>query len=167
VGVTLETRPPGGRLAVGAAIFGLGLICPVFVPLVAATGIPPGWKAGLSALLVLGIPEVFTLAAVAVLGKPGFEYLRGRILARLRRLAPPARVGRTRYRIGLVLFVLPLLLGWLGPYVLPHVPVYTEHGLLVHVGGDALLLVSLFVLGGDFWDKLRALFIHGAVARFG
>jgi hypothetical protein len=25
-------------------------------------------------------------------------------------------------------------------------------------------LLSLFVLGGDFWDKLRALFIHGAKA---
>jgi len=28
------------------------------------------------------------------------------------------------------------------------------------------LLVSLFVLGGDFWDKLRALFFHGAKAVF-
>ena len=29
---------------------------------------------------------------------------------------------------------------------------------------DLLLLVSLFVLGGDFWNKLRALFIHDAKA---
>jgi hypothetical protein len=28
------------------------------------------------------------------------------------------------------------------------------------------LLVSLFVLGGDFWDKLRALFIGEAKAVF-
>jgi hypothetical protein len=28
------------------------------------------------------------------------------------------------------------------------------------------LLISLFVLGGDFWDKLRALFVHGARAVF-
>jgi hypothetical protein len=28
--------------------------------------------------------------------------------------------------------------------------------------GDLLLISSLFVLGGDFWDKLRALFVHGA-----
>lgn len=31
---------------------------------------------------------------------------------------------------------------------------------------DALLLISLFVLGGEFWDKLRALFIHQAKVRF-
>ena len=161
------SRPPRGRLALGATIFGLGLICPLFVPLVAATGLPAGLKTGLSGLLLLGIPEVFTLAAVAVLGKPGFDHLKGRIFAVLRRMAPPDRVGRTRYRIGLVLFALPLLLGWLGPYLLLHIPFYAEHGLALHVSGDAMLLASLVVLGGDFWDKLRALFVHGAVARFG
>ena len=29
-----------------------------------------------------------------------------------------------------------------------------------------LLLASLFVLGGDFWDKVRSLFIHDAEVRF-
>ena len=29
-----------------------------------------------------------------------------------------------------------------------------------------MLIVSVFVLGGDFWDKLRALFVHGARAVF-
>jgi len=32
------------------------------------------------------------------------------------------------------------------------------------IAGDVLLLVSLVVLGGDFWDKLRSLFIHSARA---
>jgi len=27
------------------------------------------------------------------------------------------------------------------------------------VTGDLMLLASLFVLGGDFWDKIRALFV--------
>ena len=34
------------------------------------------------------------------------------------------------------------------------------------VAGDLLLLASLFVLGGDFWDKLRSLFSHGATVVF-
>jgi hypothetical protein len=29
-----------------------------------------------------------------------------------------------------------------------------------------MLFASLFVLGGDFWDKVRSLFVHGATARF-
>ena len=30
------------------------------------------------------------------------------------------------------------------------------------VAGDVLLFISLFVLGGSFWDKLRSLFQHNA-----
>jgi hypothetical protein len=33
------------------------------------------------------------------------------------------------------------------------------------IAGDALLLTSLFVLGGDFRDKLRSLFIHDPKAE--
>ena len=29
-----------------------------------------------------------------------------------------------------------------------------------------MYLVSFFVLGGEFWDKVRALFHHGAAAVF-
>jgi len=28
--------------------------------------------------------------------------------------------------------------------------------------GDVMFVVSLFVLGGDFWDKVRALFVYDA-----
>ena len=31
---------------------------------------------------------------------------------------------------------------------------------------DVMLLTSLFVLGGEFWDKLRALFVHESRAEF-
>ena len=34
------------------------------------------------------------------------------------------------------------------------------------VGGDLLLLSSLFPLGGDFWDKIRSLFVHDAEVHF-
>jgi hypothetical protein len=34
------------------------------------------------------------------------------------------------------------------------------------VPGDVLLIGSLFVFGGEFWDKQRSLFFHGARAEF-
>ena len=34
------------------------------------------------------------------------------------------------------------------------------------ITGDIILLLSLFVLGGNFWDKLRALFIRDAKVVF-
>ena len=158
--------PPKGRLILGGAIFVFGLSCPVLVPLVLASGLPAGWKSVLSGLLLLGIPELFTIAAVAVLGKAGFNYLKSRLYAAFKRhAAPPEIVSRRRYRIGLALFVLPLFFGFLAPYVGSFIPGFDAHSRVISAAGDVLLLSSLFVLGGDFWDKLQALFIYDARAH--
>jgi hypothetical protein len=61
------------------------------------------------------------------------------------------------------MFLLSILFGWLAPYGPHFVPGYEGQRFLVNLIGDLLLISSLFVLGGEFWDKLRALFIHGAV----
>jgi hypothetical protein len=34
------------------------------------------------------------------------------------------------------------------------------------IAGDILIITSLVVLGGDFWDKIRSLFIHDAEVNF-
>jgi hypothetical protein len=34
------------------------------------------------------------------------------------------------------------------------------------IGGDILILAGLLILGGDFWDKIRSLFIHDAEVHF-
>ncbi len=162
-----DSGPPTARLYVGGAVFVFGWLTPLFVPLVASSDLSTEWKTLLSGLLLLGIPEVFSLIAVAILGKDGFSYLKRFLLGVLRRhFAPPAVVSPARYRIGLVMFLLPLLFGWMAGYVPDVMPGYASCRLAYALGGDSLLLISLFVLGADFWDKLRALFIHGARAVF-
>lgn len=156
----------GWRLRFGIFFFVLSLICPAFIPLVNATGLPIEWKTVLSGLFVIGVPQLLDLAAVAFLGKSGFNYIKGRIFEFLKLYALPSAVSRTRYRIGLILFVLPLLFGWLAPYAPQFLPGYEEHRFLVNFAADLLLLASLFVLGGDFWDKVRSLFVFEAKAQF-
>ncbi len=167
-GPEIQAQPPipKSRLVVGGAIFVAGFLAPALIPLVAASSLPAGWKATLSGLLALGIPELGMLVAVAVMGKPGFEFLKARLGRFLRQYGPPATVSRNRYRIGLVMFTLPLLVAWATPYV-----PYLLHGLDLNrpgvaVAGDLMLVTSLFVLGGDFWDKLRSLFVHGSKTQF-
>ena len=115
---------------------------------------------------VLAAAEVLGLAAVGVMGKSGYAYLKGRVAGFLRQHGPPRRVSRARYRIGLLLFVLPLLLGWSAPYLAGAFPALPTPGVAIGLAGDAMLLTGLFVLGGDFWDKVRALFVHDARATF-
>jgi hypothetical protein len=152
---------PKGRLYVGGTIFIAGFLSPLLVPLVTASTLPGAWKTAISGLLLLGAPELAMLIAAAVMGKDGFNYLKQRLFGLLGKyIAPPETVSLLRYRIGLVLFSIPLLFGWLVPYLTGHFPIFDEHRLLFAIIGDLLLFSSLFVLGGEFWDKLRALFIH-------
>ncbi len=97
----------------GIFFFVLTLISPVFIPLVSATGLPIKWKTALSGLLVVGIPQLLTLLAIVFLRKSGFNYIKERMFGFLKRYALPSTVSRTRYHIGLVMFLLPFLFGWL------------------------------------------------------
>ncbi len=154
------------RFRLGIFFFVLSLISPVFIPLVSATGLPIEWKTALSGLLVVGIPQLLTLLAIVFLGKSGFNYIKERMFGFLKRYALPSTVSRTRYYIGLIMFLLPFLFGWLAPYAPQLIPGYEAHRFAVNFTGDLLLLISLFVLGGDFWDKVRALFVYKAKVQF-
>jgi hypothetical protein len=153
---------PGWRFYNGIVLFVLGLLSPLFIPLVTATALPTGWKTALSGLLMLGIPELLWVAAAAIMGKAGFNYIKGKFWGFFKKMAPPDEVSVVRYRVGLVMFSLPILFGWIGPYGLQWIPRYESYRLPVNLVGDILLITSFFVLGGDFWDKIRGLFIHNA-----
>jgi hypothetical protein len=56
--------------------------------------------------------------------------------------------------------------GWLAPYLGRHLPGFDPGQLIWAVTGDVVFVASFFVLGGEFWDKLRSLFVHGARAVF-
>jgi hypothetical protein len=119
---------------------------------------------------MVGIPELGMVAAAAILGKDGFAFLTGGIKRRLGAFfaqhGPAEQVSATRYKIGLVMFLVPILIGWATPYLGHHIPLYDGNEIAYAIGGDVVLLSSLFVLGGEFWDKLRSLFVHGARAEF-
>ena len=108
--------------------------------------------------------EVMMIAAAAIAGKEGLAYIKKRIFGFIKPYGPPRKVSATRYKTGLVMFALPLLYAFLSPYIGKYIPGMVEHRLIYAVAGDLMLLVGLFMLGGGFWDKLRALFIHKAVA---
>ena len=152
----------GWRFRLGLTILVVGWLSPLLIPLVTRTSLATEWKTIISGLLAVGIPEVFTVTAIAIMGKSGYNLIKERIFSFLKKHGPPDRVSLTRYRIGLVMFVLPVLFAWLGPYGAHHIPGYESHRFIVSLIGDLMLVASLFVLGGDFWDKVRALFIHSA-----
>ena len=155
-------QPPRGRLIIGGMIFVAGFASPAFIPLLLSSGFPDWLIAGLSGLLAFGIPEVFMVMAVAILGKSGFAYFKKILGKHLKPLAPPDEVSRARYNVGLILFTLPILFGLLLPYLNLEFHFMQDIRFFLYPVSDLMIISSLFILGGNFWDKLRSLYIHRA-----
>ena len=160
-----ESNQTRWRLRLGLILFVVGFLSPLLIPLVTASELPTKWKAVISTCLAVGIPELFSVVAIAIMGKPGYNHIKARFFAFLKKHGPEDKVSPTRYRIGLVMFILPILFGWLAPYFPHTVPGYETNRFLVNLIGDMMFVSSLVVLGGDFWDKVRALFVYGATAE--
>jgi hypothetical protein len=79
----------------------------------------------------------------------------------LLKIKPAGNVGLWRHRIGLGMFFLPLVPAYIQAYHPVWLPDHTAWRWIVKIAVDAVFIASLFVLGGDFWDKLHALFRRG------
>lgn len=166
VTVPKNVQPRAGwRFRLGLTVLIVGWLSPLLIPVITRSSLGTEWKAIVSGLLAVGIPEVFSVAAIAIMGKDGYDLIKDRIFNFLKKHGPPDRVTPARYRIGLVMFLLPVVFGWLAPYGAHLIPGYEANRIVASLIGDTMFVASLFVLGGDFWDKLKALFIHGAKAQ--
>jgi len=148
------------RLVSGISVFVVGQLSTLLIPLVTASGLSPVWKTTLSGILFFVTPQLAIFVAIAIFGKPGYNYLKGVVFSWLKIHVVPDKVGPVRYFIGLIMFVLPLLFGWAEPYCGHFIPGYATHQIWFFVGGDLMFASSFLVLGGEFWDKIRNLFIY-------
>ena len=153
------------RLKLGVALLILGLVMPAGTLLVAATDWPASVKTVVGGILLFGF-EVMLIPAVALMGKDNFERIWAGAMRLLKTLKPAGGVSKTRYKLGLYMLVGAALYAWIASYAPSWLPEDYVLRVWVNLGLDVVTLASLFVLGGDFWDKVRALFLHNARVVF-
>jgi hypothetical protein len=151
----------GWRFKLGICILALAFALWLLIPLMASQGVPGPRVAAVTGMIFVA-NKVLLVICIAVMGKAGFQQLKGLVLGRAKRLSPSKTVGPVRHAIGLVMFGLPLLSATLEPYIDHIWPDLRPNIWQLQALGDAMLIASFFVLGGDFWTKLRALFIRTA-----
>jgi hypothetical protein len=151
------------RFRLGTAIFVLAFALWLLVPLAALMQVGAGTVAALTSTVFIG-NKVFLLLVIAIMGKPGFQELKRRMLGYAAALAPSeeAVVGPLRHRIGLVMFLTPLISSIIEPYVDAIAPNLRPDSWILQVLGDLMLIASFFVLGRNFWEKAAALFVRTA-----
>ena len=146
---------------VGAVLLG-------FVGLGAAT---------VGAIVVAG--EIISLASIVFLGKEGFMAIKNKVIA-FAKSTYTEPVGRTRHRIGIVLLLtnvvttyIMMIYAWDAFAIAvaegPAAPVWglniAQQGDLVFylfLIGEISFLVSIYVLGADWWGKFRRVFVWEA-----
>lgn len=160
-----EKQHASWRIKIGFALFFLSIFWVLILPVMPLLGFSASTIAAFTGVMVV-LAEIMMLAGAAIAGKEGFAYIKSTIFGLFRQYGPPQNVSRTRYLIGLILFIVPILYGWAAPYAEHFIEGLEGYKLPLAIAGDVLLLTGLFVLGGEFWDKLRSLFIHGAHAVF-
>ncbi|MET0775799.1 MAG: transporter suffix domain-containing protein [Pseudomonas mandelii] len=159
----VEPNSAGWRFKVGIAIICVMLGSWLMVPIAAALDIPGSRIAALTGVLFIS-NKVLLIVVIAVMGKSGFQQLKSKLFGYVSGLAPSmdTEVGPIRHRIGIVMFCLPLISAFLEPYIDTFWPGLRPNLWQLQVLGDAMLIGSFFVLGGNFWEKVRALFIRTA-----
>ena len=154
--MTANTRLKLGiALAVGGNVLFLTSAWIYWMPWSAAT------KAAVWGVLFFA-PEVGTLAGAAIMGKENYERFKTAVFAWLHRIKPAGDIGPVRHRIGIVMFLLPIVPTYIQAYEPTWLPDSSSWRWIVKVIADVIFVASFFVLGGDLWDKLRALFLREA-----
>lgn len=146
------------RFVAGFALIGFAVLLPIAALLFPVFGLPSPSSNLLVALLVAGAPEMLCLAAIALLGQEGFPNFgdRFRAVSTGAGVAPVA--SKMRYYGGLVyclLNTLPISLYAYAPHWMPGEPAKY----LILAVTDLGFILSVFLMGGEFWEKFRRLFI--------
>jgi hypothetical protein len=167
--MTTHTQGAGGQTSVGWRFkLGIVIIALMFaiwllIPLAASMKASAGTIAAITGGIFIA-NKVLLVLTVAVMGKAGFQQLKRYMFGYVSGLAPNATVSPLRYQTGLVMFCLPLASGILAPYVDALWPGLRPNSWQLQLLGNLMLIASFFVLGGNFWGKLRALFVRTAIA---
>lgn len=103
-------------------------------------------------------PEVGTLAGVAIMGKENHRRMQALLRKGIQKIKPRGSIGKKQHFTGLILLLCPLV-PWLIQAFWPEwLPDASHWRIWANLTAIILSIGGLFVLGGDFWDKLGALF---------
>jgi hypothetical protein len=155
---------PGPQFYAGVTFLVIGFLLPLLIPFVVHLDVSTEVRTLISGILLVGGPEVFSVIAIAIMGKSGFVYIKAKVFALLKRALPTGEVSRFRYNFGLVLLIPHVIFAYITFYAPHWLPGYDDHRVAINLTADFLFVITLIILGQEFWEKLRALFIYDAKA---
>ncbi|MFH1653618.1 MAG: hypothetical protein ABIE74_06145 [Pseudomonadota bacterium] len=112
--------------------------------------------------MIIATAEVAFFFSIVLLGKPFIQMLKTRLIKSLKgtiwTLKP---ISKRRHNVGIAMILLSFLPYYITQFVLILFDLdQTDRHILVGLLmlSDVLFMTSLFVLGGEFWERLNKLF---------
>ena len=155
---TLPALNRDWRFYTGMAALVLSLVMPLFAFLVPLFGLSLAQSAAVVGLLIAGGPEVVGLIGIALLGRNAFQYFTYQAKRAFRSAVLPTRVSKKRYYIGLSINVT----SWIPLYLYGYFPTWLPSGdarIYILASAGLSFILSMFIMGGEFWEKFRRIFI--------
>lgn len=156
---------PGFRFYVGLAVFITSFFMLPTGLVLREVVTSTFWKSFILGVFWISAP-LMKIGSIAILGKSSYAWINYQIRYFYHKVARPHKITLLRYNLGLIMFILPFLPNYMISFMPNLIPISLTTRYIIIIASDIIFLSSLFVLGGDFWDKLRALFIYKARARF-
>ncbi len=146
------------KCKIGIGFIVLGTILPLFGFAVPFFGFSDSVTATIIGFFIIGGPELCVIIGVALAGKEAMHLVK-------KKLFRPA--GKTRYRIGLVLLCASILSNWILAYaeVTQFFSLTLHTQLYIMAGLDIVTIFSLIILGPEFFDKFKKLFVWGGIEQ--
>ena len=118
-------------------------------------------QSGAFAVVFLASGEIAFLCAAALLGKEFLAALKKKVMALFKRTHEPRPVSQNWHRFGVTLLAASTL-----PYyaVMIYLLFFSHREAEINflawtlVAGEAAFIAGLFILGGQFWERLKHLF---------
>ncbi|NGX40159.1 MAG: hypothetical protein KR126chlam1_01504 [Chlamydiae bacterium] len=143
----------------GITFLVLSLVLPLCGFLVPFFDLPIALKGVLIAMLSIGGPEIMVILAAVCLGKKYIVYIKNKIRNFFRLKKPPKPVSKRRYYFGIVVMLCSAIPLYMAAYFPNALPVDETRRFLLTVSGDLTFVLSFFILGANFWEKFKRLFV--------
>jgi hypothetical protein len=146
------------KYKIGLALIAISCIMPLCGFVIPFIGLSTAVTTVVTGIFLIGGPELIFFIGVFLAGKEAVKLVK-------QKLWKPA--GKVRYMTGVVLFVVCIMTNWVCVYLeLTRMFPLNHHGQLYLMATfDLLLIVSLFIMGPEFFIKFRSIFSWEGVQK--
>jgi hypothetical protein len=146
------------KYKIGLILIVLSCILPLLAFIVPFLGLSTDLTVFFAGIFVVGGPELLFFTGLILAGREAAQMVK-------KKMFKPA--GKIRYRTGLIIFIISVLLNWVTAYLeVTNVLAMDYHAKLYLMAGlDLILILSVFVMGSEFFIKFKRIFVWEGVKQ--